>query len=611
MPSFIATAPDGRKWRVDAPEGMPADKISAEVDAAWKSQKPKDYAAEGAKHAAMEEPNPNLVAVGHAMAAPFEGASQLFEHLRGKGAEADKLARSRAQAMGELHTEHPLTRPVETATDIATLGVLPALRGATPLGRVLAGAGTGAAYGAAQPVTGKDFASEKAKQIAAGGAAGAVPSAILEAKSIVPKLTAETKVLPKLGPRGEGAEKVTSELQRQRDVMSGKKGVPEGGSEYERVKKDFEERMTPLKDAALKSGGRIETAPTMQVIENLKLKNPDAQVQRALTEVQKTIKRATKGASTADLPAAGTKLKAADLKALQGRGSTLDMDMADEVRQSINRLINQTGEKALSKHTKDLLIQVRDHLMKNAPQEYRAWLDAEAKGRQELERFEPESTVLGKTTSDARAANALQGSDAQRKLNSIFGGEHSTRDLGQLVEMTKHDPVAGKGLRSAYKDWLVQVNSIGQIETAKMLDRWRDSKDAVQKSGMLDPQHFADLDKMMEQLKAAALKKGIAKQVGNMLGWFTGGGYRGAFLGREIGAKATERIERDLERKAVELASEQPEVARLMNEPQTPENIQRLERLLSVAGGRAASKSEPPKLPRRSPNPLGMRPAGL
>ncbi len=141
----------------------------------------KDAAAGPA--AEMPEWERRAAAVGASMSAPVEGTKQLALHMVGSptAKAADQDANDTATAMKKLYKASPAARNTGLAADIAGAFLMPGFKGATIPGKIAAGAGTGALYAGSNPVTGGNFATEKAKQVGTGAALGGTLSAGVEA----------------------------------------------------------------------------------------------------------------------------------------------------------------------------------------------------------------------------------------------------------------------------------------------------------------------------------------------------------------------------------------------------------------------------------------------
>lgn len=418
------------------------------------------------------------------------------------------------------------------------------------------------------------------------------------------------KALPK-APTTAGAEKAIGELQTQRDVMGGEPAREgKAASQFERTKTDFDERMKPLREEAFR-GSPVQAQGTLDMIESLKAKNPDAKVQRALQEVQDTITRATQGTQTSTLPAAGTRMTVEELRAAQGQGSSMSIEMTDEVRQSINRMISQKGDNALDKHTQAVLAEVRENLVGKSPESYRRYLDQFRQGARELDPFQPEVSVLGKVTGE-RGAPRLAGQDAQNSLEGVFAGKTAQRDFRQLVESTQHDPAALDGVRESLRKWIMPTDPSGKVNIAKAAAHWDKAKGAVQNSGLFEPEHYAAIDKVMTKLttseKGAEAAKAGAAGVAWVLGLPFGRPGSTAMLARTAvghlggGEKTPQQVE-----SMVAKAMSDAQFAKLLAADSTRQNVSAIERALSGTAGQEMTQSRT----RRQPDPLSMRPAGL
>lgn len=588
--------------------------------------------------AAEEEPNPHLVQIGSKLAAPFEKAGQLIDSARGKDKEAIAGAQQRGQAMEALGEAHPLSRITGAGTDVATGALLPALKGTTALGKVLAGVGTGAAQGAAQPVTeGSSVQGETAKQAGKGGILGGGLQTLfnMAPKSLTTPIMKLIEgfgkekpmpVVPTRAPVGAGAEKATEELQRQRGVAEGTQPPVFGKSELDTTKTEFEGRTKALRDKAFQDTTRIDTKNAGDAIAALVERNPDAKVRAALKEVKDTIERATQSSAKAALPPAGTRMTPQQLKEMQGAGGKLSVEMADEVRQSINRMIEGKGDKALDAHTKDVLAQVRETLLKDAPASYKDYLGTYAKGAKELDRFDPSQTVVGKVTGKENT-QAFTGRDAQNALEKAFKSDRPDLHIKQLVESTKHDQAAIDGVRKGFGEWLYPKD--GKPLTApQMAERWNSVKSSVEKSGMFSKEHFEFIDKMVKGIEAQETGKKIAGSVGAVGGLALGllkvpfGGHMLAtsHWGREAMEKMVSR-EQNRMSDALKLVMDEP-TSLILQKPATPANISALEKAMAKLDldpsfqktilNELSKKSGEEKIPKRRGNdPLSMRPAGI
>lgn len=412
--------------------------------------------------------------------------------------------------------------------------------------------------------------------------------------------------IPKLKREpGKAAEAVTGELQRQRDVMSGKKGVPEGKSKFEVASKDFDERMKPLRDTAFNDKAQMGTSQALAHIQRLEEKNPDAKVRAALKEVKETIKRASAGTKNSALPAAGAKITPADLKRIQGAGDKLSVEMADEVRQSINRMISQKGDAALDAHTKDVLMQVREALMHDAPESYKKYLTEYGKGASELDRFNPDATGLSKMTSTEPGFNPR--ADAQSRLEGIFKGTTKERDLKTLVDSTAHDPKQQQALRQSYTEWLTKSDpQKGELRGGDLMKRWESTRDAVRKSGLMTKEHADNMDKVVGDLRNASEGGRVARAMSGTLGAvlapvvgrspYTGARVAREYVGSAVASRMSAKQMKAVESLVMEIASD-PAAAKILAAPPTPQNMERAKAIVPIgiiaSMGAAASQSQP------------------
>lgn len=484
---------------------------------------------------------------------------------------------------------------------------LPAAAGGA--GRIVQSAGLGGASALAEP--GSDVVSG-----AKGAGAGGGLAAIVEGLTKVPGLGRglmkwlSGTPAPKAEQPAEGAAKVAGEMQRQRNVREGVKDTPPGASEMEAEIQNLDATTRPLREAAFAEKTPVDTQGALDHIKMLEANNPDAKVRAALKEARETIGRAAQTTKTANLPAAGARMTPAQLRSMQGQGDNVSVPMLDEVRQSINRQINQKGDQALDAHTKEVLASVRDKMLEGAPQSYHKYLAAERTGRPALDKFDPEQSVLGKLSSSERAAKPLSEGEAQEAIGKALTGSRKDRDLREMVEFTKHNPEAAQGFKVAYGKWLLDKTPQGTVKAKDVVDRWASSKDEMQKSGMFAPEHFAAIDKVMGELTASASTEGARKVIGGTLGFALGGLKGHPIMGAHAGAntmvnwgnKATqEKIETLLEK-----SMSDPAVAKILAGPPTKENLAAVERIMGSASGQE-SANEPPK----RPSVLGMRAGGI
>lgn len=375
---------------------------------------------------------------------------------------------------------------------------------------------------------------------------------------------AETPKPPAAKPAaqsGEAAQRVTDELQRIRNSME---GIPTEGpnrlSEYEVLRKRLEDKTTPLRELAFASGATVDVDHAVKVIERMESSNVDKNVLAALKQAKDTIADAVKKSNPQAevIQTASGPMMVKDNKLVPATKSTgARIDMADEIRQSLERQIQSRPDgQPLSGHTQALLREIQDAVTaksREASPRYGQYLDEYAKNAKALEKFSPEQTVLGKVTSGAQEFQRLTGVDAQKSLESAFSGKRPERDLATLVELTKHNPEATSGLRTAFKDWLIQRDPAGGAKAGDIIKRWRDVGSAVEKSGLYAPEKVAELNAIMQGLAKSEGKGKISDIFAGTLG-FIGGSklghpVGGAITGKKIAKYSTGRSEK----KAIDL----------------------------------------------------------
>lgn len=624
----------------------------------------------GMAAADMPEWERRAAAVGGAMSAPFEAAGQLYEHLAGRGAAADTEAQDRARAMQELYKASakesaampdvlPGVNPaaavvnrlarvpagsLATTTDVAGGFLLPGLKaakGAGAMGRIAAGGGTGALYSMTQPVTtGGDFTTEKIKQGLKGAAAGGMMTGAIEGLTRVPgavsRLTA--KAPPVERPTGDAAERVTGELQRTRDLMEGKKvsaPTPDAPlSKYETAVQDLEKTTKPLRESAFASGATVDMQHPLAVIDKLEKQNVDKKVLAALAEARATIERSIKlaggGAEAVSTKGGhampgyvvkdGKLVKSADV----APENVAPIHLADEVRQSLERQIQQRGDAALDDFTKKQLRIVQQAVTAKARQaspDYGKYLDEYARGAKELERFTPGATVLGRITSGEIGARNLSGQDAQDALGTIFSGKTRERDFKDLVEMTGHSPGAQHGLRQSLAEWISKPEPVTLRPDKKaMLTRWEQVRGPAQKSGLITAEHVKSIDAVMDDLRHSMTKASVRKHAATVGGFFAGMPIGHPFMGSHFAQSfasdvGTKGAQASVENMVSSMAISDAQKAAMLAKPNTPENVSAfvnsLEEGLSVGAGLQAGQGTPPAKRRSISDMTGMRPMGF
>ena len=653
MPKFEVTSPEGKTFEVNAPEGATQEQALAYAKQEFGRGVPRGPtpspvpAFEREAKELTETTTPELIAANPIVrtltgaAEPVLGAAGLVERLWGGTSNRDRV-----RQLHEMQTKGSKAlgfgKGVQAAADfsgdiMSPVGIglmkLPVLEKA--LGRILQSLGIGALSGLITP--GDDSTLNAVK----GGAAGAGISALLEGLTRVPGARGFISAIKeRMGgrapaasePADEGASKVLGEVQRQRNVMEGNepaRGAPtpikrKGSltpeerealqikqnahdlappSEYERATTDFEQRMKPLREDAFRNPARVNGDETLHLIEQMKAKNPDARVRAALDEAGKTIKRASQSAQATSLPSAGARVTPEQLRGLQGQSSTFDVPMADEVRQSINRQINQRGDRALDKHTQDLLSQVRDSIVGQTPQSYRDYLGQYAKGSAALEKYHG-GDLVKKLTSGERTFQQLSGRDAQNVLDHVFKGDTPAKDMGELISRLKHDPQATEGFRKSYGVWLTRrEGDKAEVEVGALLKRWDKTRDAVEKSGLFRQDHVSNINIIMDDLRKMHVTKGEQSAANTVGGFFVGMSVGHPFMGSHFARELSTEASAGPAQKAVQDAIAQiamtSEGAKALAAAPTPANIRRVEQLLATVSGKGERE-----MPRRKLQPL-------
>lgn len=406
----------------------------------------------------------------------------------------------------------------------------------------------------------------------------------------LPKGAPKEKVAPKAAtPVGEGAEKAVNELQRQRNVAGGADKVADlaGQSAHEAAVLERDKVTTPLRQQAFNSGERIDAAPVSKLIDEIEKKNPDPSIRGQLDKVREILKNATQSSQGSVLPAAGSKVSVDQLKAMQGQSSKMPVAMADEVRQSIKRMIDSKdgSGKPLDKHTQELLGAIRDKLVDGAPANYKKYLDEYTRLSKPLDEFKAPGSARDKVTTDAKAFHLLNAADKQNMMQAAFKSETPGRALSELVRDTSHSPEAAKGVRVAYTDWLTQSDDSVKMQPSigGMTKRWEQTRDAVKSSKLMDESHIAAMDKIMDDLRASGQKHGVKKVAASVAGWFAGSTVGHPFVAaraaRETLGSGSAAAGKAMDNAIMQIAAD-PAGAKLLAAPPTSANIEKIRVML-------------------------------
>lgn len=526
---------------------------------------------------------------------------------------------------------------------------------ATGVGSSILGAGTGLASGLRRLVTG-DTAGPSPDKVAAGvmkdmtyqprskegrdimellssgldksKLAGLGPSEAVAVQSAsrmpmlqMPKVPGD-KAIPAATKRepGVGAARAVDELQAQSEVRAGTQKARDlkDMSPQEAAVLERDKVTNPLRTEAFRSGRGVDPSGVVSLVRELEAKNPDAKVRGALADVRGTIERAVEGSGTASLPAAGARVTPEQLRALQGGASRMSVEMADEVRQSIKRAIDQTGDSALDSHTKALLGQVRDKLIAATPPSYQKYLSEYTRLSAPLDKFSAEGSVIGKVTTDPAAFAALNTADKQAMIEGAFKSKTPGRSLSELVRDTGNNPEASRGLRQAYTEWLESVDpKTGQAKAGDVMTKWADTREGARTSGLMTPEHIADMDKVVDSIRQSSVGGPIRRAIAGVGGAITGGMAGGhAIAGANAMRAVMESTISTKNRKALDAVfmkiAADPEGAAALIAPATPENVARVRSMLPSDAASVIAPNEARNEPvRRRRDTLSMQPAGL
>lgn len=412
-----------------------------------------------------------------------------------------------------------------------------------------------------------------------------------------------------------GAEKAVDELQAQRGMSEGTtpmRRTDERASAFERAVATRDQATKPMRDAAFASGERVDSAPVTALIDKLETANPDKKVRAALKEVREVLENATTGAQNKALPPAGARVSPQQLKAMQGQAGHMDVAMADEVRQSIGRLIDQKGDKALDKHTQQLLGQLRDKLVEGTPQSYKQYLQEYSKHSKGIDEFKAAGGVRDKVATDSAAFHMLSDSDKQGRINTALNGDSPGRALSELVRDTKHNPEAAQGARTAYTQWLTKGDD---VTAKKLMENWDKTRESVKSSGLMIADHVANIDKAMEGIQAAqnaptkSVKTGLASTAGFLVGLATRHPFVMARAGEELvkGATKTQKVD-DALNKALMTIAATPEGAAALAAKPTPANVEKIRAMLPTDIAAALAPAAGAQSQRKRNDPFSMDP---
>lgn len=592
MPKFRVTSPDGQKFEITAPDGATQEQALAYAQQQFSATPKKadgldtsSLDAFRASVAPKPQPKPadfpgsntigqleSAASVGSGLVAPIAGSvAGVATRLTGAPmSEADKTAGKVTQAL----TYEPRTPKGKENVE--------------SIGKIL----------------------ESTKLAGMPPTVGGFPAAGVNVPKRAPKAA------PVAAAAKPSAAAAVDELQAQKGVMAGDKVRDLGNqSAYEAALLERDKRATPLRQFAFKMPDRVQTKDLHSLIDKMESSNPDKKVRAALKEVRQTLKNAEDASGKSTLPAAGSKISAADYKKLSGQQGSLSVEQLDEVRQSIGRLLDATGDAKLDSHTAGLLKSISNQLVNAAPENYRAYLQEYSRLSKPLEQFSAAGNARDLVTADKAAFHMLNEADKQNMLESAFKSDTPGRALGELVRDTKHNPQALASVRQSYADWLTAPDAMSQKPTAKgLVKRWEDTKAAAKSSGLMTEQHIADMDKIMNDVRSYENKNVVGKAWASTAGFFLGNAIghpiTGAHLARDLVVKSgKEGANKALD--AVMRVASDPNGAALLSAPPTPANIEKIRVMLPADLAAVIIPQAARAQQVRRPDPLSMQPAGL
>lgn len=443
-----------------------------------------------------------------------------------------------------------------------------------------------------------------------------VPSSVT---SMEPKLTASARP-----DRGAGATRVLDEMQRARDTVEAgtfpSPGVPR--SPVEKAGMGVSDATQKFKDVLGSTKDRIEVAPALDLIENqLKGKAIDPAVRSALETARTTIKQAieNEGGGTSVQMIGGRPLVLENGKLVPAptKQPGVGIELADEIRQSLNRQINgrdSTG-RPLDKFTQELLGKVRDTVVGKTPEPYQKSLTELSGAKKGMEAFDPKASVLGKVTSGEEGAARLAGTDAQLRMESVFTGKTPEAHLKELVALNGHSPEALNGLRTSYTEWLSAPDpKLRAPKSGDLLKKWDSTRQAVSESGLMTPEHIANVDRVMDdvfkQAKGGTLKKAWASTAGWVAGMATPHPFVAARAVREVAESSMKAgTAKALEAAMLQIAGT-PEGAAVLAAPPSAQSVARVRAMLptDVAALVVPFEAQAESRTRQRPGPLTMQP---
>lgn len=558
MASFIAKAPNGKSFRVDVPDGLSPEQVSAEVDKVWTSMwkpEPPAFEKEAAQIASTTPAEaisalPQVRAFTSAVETPLVLAERaITPHIKGPGGIAKQFGQVRemqekgAKGLGQSSLTGIVSDIAGSLLGPAGVGIgkwLPAA--GTAMGRIAQGGAVGAGTALGTPE--KPTAGSTAGGAGMGAGAQAAIEAITKSPALARSLGATMEARRgQMGPPAPkpGAEKVVSELQRQRNVAEGvDKSV--GSSLGERTRTDFDERMRQMRDVAFREGAPVEVGSVFKTMDAIEAtpRGKQKEVADAFRAVRERLKAWTEEKGPAMSKSQRAQWGEFLGKLDQGKATRVSPEVADEMRQAINAVLDtrdQAGKPLYGLAQKEL-VQVKKALETQLSEPHKAWLAAESKGRGELARFEPGARETLKVTTTTRGAEPLTGESAKGAMAKVFESDKPEVAFKQLVQDTSHDSAAKEGVKNAFEEWMFPAVLGGKVKAEGVGRRWDQVRVAVADSGMYTPEHFAAMDRVIKDIYKKTAAKAEEKTTAGALGMATGATVgrpgSGGLLGREL-----------------------------------------------------------------------------
>lgn len=426
------------------------------------------------------------------------------------------------------------------------------------------------------------------EQMALAGAAK--PSISLPTRKSV---EGEIPVPPTPQPPGAGAGRVSGELQRIRGVLGKSQLEPPPEAVLSAPEQLLSQRteITNRLPDIFAEAKPVELKGALAAIEQAELKALSKDMIGPIKEARETIERAISKSRPAGVPERMTAAEYRQMVDGQKAATSLSLEMADEVRQSLGAIISKAHakieDKPLAARTTALLTNIQNALTGSARKsssEYGKWLDEYGQLSGQLDKFKQPESVLARTTVSGEAP--LSGGDAQRKLESIFTSATRDRDFKNFVDTVTHSPEQVKNLRQAIGEYVAAPNAMTEVPTSESLvGKWKAVRQSVKDSGLMTEEHYNNVDSLIEDIRRASRAGKMGRIRFTLGGFFAGFAFGHPFMGshfaREIGQKITNS---GMEKRIAELmtsgAIADADMARYLNSPVTPANIERIRVML-------------------------------